>query len=118
MSRLLHAAARGARIQYKSPIDRNWKASAFRLWPSLHDCKTADSLYRIHLDDAHLQYGPISTALREMTFDATLCKFSWEWSIASSATCEFAAGIDAATLAADYDLYYLFLAEFLADEGM
>jgi len=73
---------------------------------------------RIHPDDEHLQYGPISTALREMTFDATLCKFSWEWSLASSATCEFASGIDAATLATDYDLYYLFLAEFLADEGM
>jgi hypothetical protein len=74
--------------------------------------------YRIHPEDAHLQYGPVSTALREMTLDKTLCKFSWEWTLASSATCEFASGIDAATLAADYDLYYLFLAEFLADEGM
>jgi hypothetical protein len=74
--------------------------------------------YRIHPNDEHLQYGPISTALREMTFDTTLCKYSWEWSLASSATCEFASGIDASTLAADYDLYYLFLAEFLADEGM
>jgi hypothetical protein len=118
MSRLLHAAARGARIQYRSLIDRNWEESAFGSWQSLHDCKTADSSYRIHPEDAHLQYGPISTALREMTFDATLCKFSWEWTLASSATCEFASGIDAATLATDYDLYYLFLAEFLADEGM
>jgi hypothetical protein len=66
MSRLLFAAARGARIQYRSPIDRNWKESAFRLWPDLHDCKTADSLYRIHPNDEHLAYGPISTALREV----------------------------------------------------
>jgi hypothetical protein len=74
--------------------------------------------YRIHPDDDHLQYGPISTALREMALDKTLWKSGWEWSIASSATCEFASGIDAPTLAADYPLFYLFIAEFLADEGM
>lgn len=112
MSRLLHAAARGARIEagYKDtwvPAIAVYLADAFTFTD-----------YRIHPDDAHLQYGPISTALREMTFDTTLCKYSWEWSLASSATCEFASGIDASTLAADYDLYYLFLAEFLADEGM
>jgi hypothetical protein len=110
MSRLLHAAARGARIQYE---DYGVWATIFAVFFG----KTKYN-YRIHPDDEHLQYGPISTALREMTFDTTLCKYSWEWTLASSATCEFAAGIDAATLAADYDLYYLFLAEFLADEGM
>ena len=43
MSRLLHAAARGAR-----------------------SVRTVDDMYNygIHPDDAHLQYGPISTALR------------------------------------------------------
>ena len=94
MSRLLHAAARGARIQIFV------------------------SETRIHPDDEPLQYGPVSTALREMTLDKTLWKSNWEWSLASSATCEFASGIDAATLATDYPLFYLFLAEFLADEGM
>jgi len=110
MSRILFAAARGARIE--DDCLGQWSDS---YW--LHLIK-GTYRYRIHPDDEHLQYGPISTALREMTFDATLCKFSWEWSLASSATCEFASGIDAATLATDYDLYYLFLAEFLADEGM
>ena len=111
MNRLLHAAARGARIQ--DVALGICTDSRF-----VHLGETIGHLYRIHPNDAHLQYGPISTALREMTLDTTLCKFSWEWSIASSATCEFASGIDAATLAADYPLYYLFLAEFLADEGM
>jgi hypothetical protein len=113
MSRLLHAAARGARIQTK------WVDSGDS-WQATGQFVLVDDMryYRIHPNDAHLQYGPISTALREMTFDTTLCKYSWEWTLASSATCEFAAGIDAATLATDYDLYYLFLAEFLADEGM
>jgi hypothetical protein len=112
MSRLLHAAARGARIQSQ------WRDS--HEWQTNNQFVFIDSMrhYRIHPADAHLQYGPISTALREMTFDTTLCKYSWEWTLASSATCEFAAGIDAATLATDYDLYYLFLAEALADEGM
>jgi hypothetical protein len=110
MSRLLYAAARGARIEI-------WYE---KYWSSAIYVRTVDDLliYRIHPDDARLAYGPVSTALREMTFDTTLCKYSWEWTLASSATCEFAAGIDAATLATDYDLYYLFLAEFLADEGM
>ena len=111
MSRLLHAAARGARIE-AFPWRKKWiTLTHISIVPNKH-------AYRIHPDDEHLQYGPISTALREMTFDTTLCKYSWEWSLASSATCEFASGIDASTLAADYDLYYLFLAEFLADEGM
>ena len=113
MSRLLHAAARGARIQGRWVDDTPQ-------WHTVRKVYLVEDLpyQRIHPEDAHLAYGPISTALREMTFDTTLCKYSWEWSLASSATCEFAAGIDAATLAADYDLYYLFLAEFLADEGM
>ena len=116
MSRLLHAAARGARIEAFNQL--RWIPT---IWIPTIAVRVVDGPhidYRIHPDDAHLQYGPISTGLREMTFDATLCKYSWEWSLASSATCEFAAGIDAATLAADYDLYYLFLAEFLADEGL
>ena len=58
MSRLLHAAARGARID----VFHQCK------WVSAIAVRTVDDLYnyRIHPDDAHLQYGPISTALREI----------------------------------------------------
>jgi len=114
MSRLLFAVARGARIQYRSPIDRDWKESAFRLWPSLHDCKTADSLYRIHPDDVHLQYGPISTALREVALtddcdgadipyiEVTLLREEGHFSSSEEQRCVF----------------LLIVAEALADEGM
>ena len=114
MSRLLHAAARGARIQYRSPIDRNWKESAFRLWPSLHDCKTADSRYRIHPEDKHLAYGPVSTALLKLAEDD-----SWnpseERALALAVARQFQVYFGDEP---DFELFYLFLAEFLADEGM
>jgi len=110
MSRLLHAAARGARIQYRSPIDRNWKASAF-----LPNCQ-GDSRYRIHPDDEHLQYGPISTALREMAGDKTLWKPCSYRVLAIAAANEFQVYLGG--VRDDYPLFYLFLAEALADEGM
>ena len=74
---------------------------------------------RIHPDDAHLQYGPISTALREMAEDPVLWTSKcWKWSIASSAAGEFNVYLDAWRCEPDYPLFYLILAEFLADEGM
>ena len=51
MSRLLHAAARGARI--------GWQTLSGKWYPD-DDMR----YYRIHPADEHLQYGPISTALR------------------------------------------------------
>ena len=58
MSRLLFAAARGARIEkpYRDhPVI--WVETKFVL-------TTIGHLNRIHPADEHLQYGPISTALR------------------------------------------------------
>ena len=70
---------------------------------------------RIHPDDAHLQYGPVSTALREMAADD-----SWNPSLyrvlAISAATAFRVYFGG--VREDYPLFYLFLAEFLADEGM
>ena len=74
---------------------------------------------RIHPDDEHLQYGPISTALREMAEDPALWTSKcWKWSVASSAAGEFNVYLDAWRCEPDYPLFYLILAEFLADEGM
>ena len=91
--RLLFASARGARIQ-------------------IFVAET-----RIHPDDAHLQYGPISTALREMAADD-----SWNPSfhrvLAIAAANEFKEYFDSRQGEPDYPLFYLFLAEFLADSGM
>ena len=63
MSRLLHAAARGARIDV-------WYQCK---WVSAIAVRTVDDLYnyRIHPADEHLQYGPISTALRVAPAAAT-----------------------------------------------
>jgi hypothetical protein len=91
--RQMFAAARGARIQIFV------------------------SETRIHPDDEHLQYGPISTALREMAADD-----SWNPNscrvLAVAAANEFKEYFDSRTGEPDYPLFYLFLAEFLADEGM
>ena len=72
---------------------------------------------RIHPDDAHLQYGPISTALREMAADDSWNPNSYQV-LAVAAANEFKEYFDSRQGEPDYPLFYLFLAEFLADEGM
>ena len=112
MSRLLHAAARGARIQSRWRDDYAWQITGqfvFVDWMR-H--------YRIHPEDEHLQYGPISTALREMAED-NLWNPSWEHYAAHALEDRFSLfdrhdGLDEP----DYPLFYLILAEALADEGM
>ena len=64
MSRILFAAARGARIQ---ALDKNLGAILSSHAPL--ELSNDKRPYRIHPDDEHLQYGPISTALREMAED-------------------------------------------------
>jgi len=61
MNRLLFAAGRGARIeQYRK---------GYKEWISAETLPVQNFKFfnerRIHPDDLHLQYGPISTALRE-----------------------------------------------------
>jgi hypothetical protein len=59
MSRLLFAAARGARIERKPRLGKEWFVANF-VWFGDDGWD-----YRVHPDDEHLQYGPISTALRK-----------------------------------------------------
>lgn len=61
MSRLLFAAARGARIEQYRNIHGAWMPAEV-LPTSEGDSKS----FRIHPADEHLQYGPISSALRDM----------------------------------------------------
>ena len=105
MSRLLFAAARGARIE--AECKGIWSGVAgIHLVPKFN--------YRIHPDDAHLQYGPISTALLKLAEDD-----SWnpseERSLAIAVARQFQVYFGDEP---DYPLFYLFLAEALADEGM
>ena len=109
MSRLLHAAARGAKMQTK------WVDSGEQ-WQTTGQIVLVDDMryYRIHPNDEHLQYGPISTALRMLAEDD-----SWnpseEQSLAVAVARQFQVFFDDEP---DFELFYLFLAEFLADEGM
>ena len=108
MSRLLHAAARGARIEAE------WKG----VWSGVAGIHFVPKFnYRIHPADEHLQYGPISTALREMAEDPKQ-NSSWEHFLANSAANEYTMSFDSRFGEPDYPLFYLFLAEALADEGM
>ena len=93
MSRLLHASARGARLR-------------------IFVAET-----RIHPDDEHLQYGPISTELREMAADDSWKPGSYRV-LAVAAANEFKEYFDSQQGEPDYPLFYLFLAEFLADSGL
>ena len=106
MSRLLFAAARGARIQ--ADYQGVWSGvSGIHLGKTPHD-------FRIHPDDAHLQYGPISTALREIAFTDDCAAVDLPY-------------IEVALLREEghyhstqeqFCVFLLILAEFLADEGM
>ena len=111
MSRLLHAAARGARIE--ALYQRCWiTLTHISIVPNAH-------AYRIHPDDEHLQYGPISTALREMAeHNRSDIRPSWEQGLSNFAANQFTEYFDSRQGEPDYPLFYLFLAEFLADSGL
>ena len=104
MSRLLHAAARGARIEAE------WKG----VWSGVAGIHLVPKFNcRIHPDDAHLQYGPISTALREMAA-CNPCDLppSWQLELAEAAANEFTEFFDSRQGEPDYPLFYLILAEY------
>ena len=115
MSRILFAAARGARIE----------VMYLSKWIPLTHLSLVPNSYayrRIHPDDEHLQYGPISTALREMAINDLWYPPSWQISLASTVSLDVAREFSELLFSRreneDYPLFYLFLAEFLADEGM
>ena len=113
MSRLLFAAARGARIQSRWVDGTQWQTTGQFMF--------VDGMryYRIHPDDAHLQYGPISTALREMAeHNRSDIRPSWEQGLSNFAANEFTQYFDSRFGEPDYPLFYLILAEFLADSGL
>ena len=70
---------------------------------------------RIHPDDAHLAYGPISTELRKMAADDSWNP-SFQRVLAVAAANAFRVYFGGSR--ENYPLFYLILAEFLADEGM
>ena len=114
MSRLLHAAARGARIQSRWVDAVQWQTTCQFMFVDGMRC------YRIHPDDEHLQYGPISTALRERAGDSRPPREDFMYDVMAGIVPNHIEG----DWAARYEnflhrsLFLLILAEALADEGM
>jgi len=116
MSRLLFAAARGAKIQTK------WVDSGDS-WQTTGQIVLVDTMryYRIHPEDEHLQYGPVSTDIRNMRSIDLHNEQLPHWALASACVC----GLDGTwskdwrnQTANERATAMLILAEALADEGM
>lgn len=105
--RIRFAQARGARILYHSGGSKGQLV----VWTP----RAGPAGYRIHPDDEHLQYGPLSTALRDYAI-----KFKWTtlyWAAIQVAE-ELFDTSESTINHNDWRLYVLFLAELLADEGL
>jgi len=120
MSRLLFAAARGSRIECQNQrydmASSAWVPSG--IWMPVDRLNLKYRDYRIHPDDEHLQYGPISA-----TFIAwAMLEGSVHEEFVSA--CRAIADDHEADWAMHYDdelhrsLFLLILAEALADEGL
>ena len=112
MNRLLHAVARGARIEYLHP-KAGWLISGVVLLNRQYPES------RIHPDDEHLAYGPISTELREKAqdqYDYTLSVNTnyGGWSAKTGTWIAYGNCRDSF----HRSLFLLILAEALADEGL
>ena len=113
MSRLLFAAARGARIEDNAFTKETPLWYPTKKWSAMHE-----PVLRIHPDDAHLQYGPISTAIKKNaeSFDARHTSglpYVEGYFIFTNAEADC---LDADEL--HRSLFLLILAEALADSGL
>jgi len=75
MSRLLFASARGARIQLFNKWSGKWDTD------SLISLTATEAIHRIHPDDEHLQYGPVSTALRDLAKQGVVMEVTTDWEL-------------------------------------
>ena len=114
MSRLLFAAARGARIM--SP---NLEAPLSLIW--INNTIDHGIDYYIHPEDEHLQYGPISTAVLEVEMRELMSSQFPVVAVHAAIAC----GIDSEWVVTwrtqgvgDRATALLILAEALADEGL
>jgi hypothetical protein len=117
IQRLKFAWARGARIQWLSP---ERPPQTLYNWP----LEYTESMLGVHPDDEDLQYGPLSTALREMALYRIMHD---RWTVErcyQDAACLLVDKLDPrgmnANLEDDVTLptFLLFYAELLADEGL
>lgn len=107
MSRLLFAAARGARIQ--TDYRDCWIAAAY-----IPAGDYAEYYFRIHPDDEHRQYGPISTALRNDALGLPLTETCWFRHLALHSDGD----LNTIITPSERSIFLLLMAEALADEGL
>lgn len=121
MNRLLFAAARDARIYWAEDTHCQFEQPC-----NLSHAQRHPSYYRVHPDDAYLQYGPVSTALRQWAMAGDIPVSSNKDSVYVSMAhlvidkeiIPYSLGIDGSSFADHLDNLLLFLAELLADEGL
>jgi hypothetical protein len=120
MKRLLFAAARGARLQSQHFKDHPnyWEAARIvRLGD--HDKIDSDYVWRIHPDDAHRQYGPISTEFRTLAKNPPPST-SGGGPVVKEYINRYKAGDELYLFMQDADksLFLLLISEVLADDGL
>ena len=128
----MFAQARGARIQF------DYKALGYRgsdaadWWRDVELPMHQERIphYRIHPEDAHLQYGPISQALIDWALygydtdnhpeiDAAEAYFNWRLIIDGLPDPRLSFGDYGPRVTPDeWGMFRLFMAEMLADEGL
>lgn len=110
LQRLKFAWARGARIQYRD-YQSPWHTTD---QIELHDIFN----HRIHPDDEHLTYGPLSAAMRETIITGVTHP---AFHSATGALVSFCPELNEgwwSLSGEDRLMQFLFLAEYLADEGL
>ena len=110
--RLLVAASRGARVQVRWSLVDDWEEASS---VALHALRSQ----RIHPEDTHLQYGPVSTELRRRAdgiSDTVLTPYAWM----ADTWVHYCAGMGSITYGKRGNYLWLcaFAAELAADEGI
>lgn len=109
--RLKFAHARGARIECNTIPFKEWQITTAPMWRE-------GLTYRIHPDDADLEYGPLSTAMIETV---TKLETTVAFNPATAIACALFPELGDEWWELDGDdrlMQFLFLAELLADEGL
>jgi hypothetical protein len=122
MSRLLHAAARGARVQTLVDIQTSCQCIHCGGKNAFGSEKQVDFTNNmrlgIHRDDEAFQYGPISTALRKFAVN-DIPAFSSQFDhMAAAALLANIPEMQTPPSVHHRSLFLLILAESLADEGL
>lgn len=127
MQRMKFAYARGARIQVPDGACRMGGDPNFGEWVSVGmPYWSATQSFRIHPDDAHLEYGPVSSGIRARALDERGSQGCTHDSMqhkcllfAENILGDDSPGYDYWLMPVDdWRMYLLFIAEAMADQGL